>query len=66
MYYVRHMTINASKKTSYINTKVTPALKAEVVSVLERLGVSTTEAVTCSVMNYLRSPLWACFVGPFH
>jgi uncharacterized protein len=40
MYYVRHMTTNASKKTGYINTKVTPAPKAEVVSVLERLGVS--------------------------
>jgi uncharacterized protein len=46
MYYVRHMTTNASKKTGYINTRVTPALKAEAESVLERLGVSTTEAVT--------------------
>jgi uncharacterized protein len=40
------MTINASKKTGYINTRITPALKAEAESVLERLGVSTTEAVT--------------------
>ncbi len=40
------MTTNASKKTGYINTRVTPALKAEAESVLERLGVSTTEAVT--------------------
>jgi uncharacterized protein len=40
------MTTHASKKTGYINTRVTPALKAEAESVLERLGVSTTEAVT--------------------
>lgn len=40
------MSISAAKKTGYINTRVTPALKAEAESVLERLGVSTTEAVT--------------------
>jgi uncharacterized protein len=46
MCYIAQMTINASKKTGYINTRITPALKAEAESVLERLGVSTTEAVT--------------------
>lgn len=40
------MITTAHKKTGYINTRVAPALKADAENVLERLGVTTTEAIT--------------------
>jgi uncharacterized protein len=46
MCYIEFMITTPQKKTGYINTRVAPALKAEAENVLERLGVSTTEAIT--------------------
>ena len=46
MCYMNYMVATVHKKTGYINTRVAPALKADAENVLERLGVTTTEAIT--------------------
>lgn len=44
--YIMHMSTDSIKKTAYIRARVRPRLKRDAEQVLDRLGISTTDAIS--------------------